>query len=71
MAQGAHRAHVERSGLHREAWSHPLYPIGAWPDEAFFSIDEFGPFAVKDETRPQLVPPGTRSVPQWQKSEAA
>jgi transposase len=38
-------------------------------DEAFFSIDEFGPFAVK--TKPGLAPaaPGEqRIVPQWQKS---
>lgn len=39
------------------------------PDEAFFSIDEFGPFAVKMKPGLMLVPPSTqRIVPQWQKS---
>ncbi len=38
-------------------------------DEAFFSIDEFGPFAVKMKPGRMLVPPGEqRIVPQWQKS---
>jgi hypothetical protein len=32
-------------------------------DEAFFSIDEFGPFAVKMR--------GVRTVPQWQKSKGS
>ena len=39
------------------------------PDEAFFSIDEFGPFAVKTKPGLALVAPGEqRVVPQWQKS---
>lgn len=39
------------------------------PDEAFFSIDEFGPFAVKVKPGLTLVAPGERRVlPQWQKS---
>lgn len=39
------------------------------PDEAFFSIDEFGPFAVKMKPGIQLDPPGPhRVVPQWQRS---
>jgi hypothetical protein len=38
-------------------------------DEAFFSIDEFGPFAVKTKPGLALVAPGQqRIVPQWQKS---
>ena len=38
-------------------------------DEAFFSIDEFGPFAVKAQPGRALVGPGERRiVPQWQKS---
>jgi hypothetical protein len=38
-------------------------------DEAFFSIDEFGPFAVKTKPGLALVAPGEqRVVPQWQKS---
>jgi transposase len=39
-------------------------------DEAFFSIDEFGPFAVKMKPGRMLDPPGRhRVVPQWQKSK--
>jgi hypothetical protein len=39
------------------------------PDEAFFSIDEFGPFAVKMKPGLTLCAPGEqRVVPQWQKS---
>jgi transposase len=38
-------------------------------DEAFFSIDEFGPFAVKMKPGLALCAPGEqRVVPQWQKS---
>jgi transposase len=41
-------------------------------DEAFFSIDEFGPFAVKTRGGRALQPPGTvRHVPQWQKSKGS
>ncbi|WP_246682928.1 IS630 family transposase [Methylobacterium sp. WL9] len=40
------------------------------PDEAFFSIDEFGPFAVKMKQGLKLDPPGSRRImPQWQKSK--
>ena len=39
------------------------------PDEAFFSIDEFGPFAVKMQPGRALSAPGEqRVVPQWRKS---
>ncbi|MHC2435303.1 hypothetical protein ACVMB0_002678 [Bradyrhizobium sp. USDA 4451] len=39
------------------------------PDEAFFSIDEFGPFSVKDQPGRALTAPGEqRLVQQWQKS---
>ena len=39
------------------------------PDEAFFSIDEYGPFAIKKKPGLTLTPPGVyRTVPQWQKS---
>jgi transposase len=42
---------------------------GLQPDEAFFSIDEFGPFAVKMKPGLALAAPGEyRVVPQWQKS---
>jgi transposase len=41
-------------------------------DEAFFSIDEFGPFAVKVRGGKALQPPGkVRQVPQWQKSKGS
>lgn len=40
--------------------------------EGFFSIDEYGPFAVKHRQGRKLVPPGTAfTVPQFQKSKGA
>jgi transposase len=40
------------------------------PDEAFFSIDEFGPFAVKQKGGIKRVAPDEQYVvPQWQKSK--
>jgi transposase len=40
------------------------------PDEAFFSVDEFGPFAVKAQPGWALVSPSVkRLVPQWQQSK--
>lgn len=42
------------------------------PKEIFFSIDEYGPFAVKLQGGKSLVPPGTtKTVPQWQKSKGS
>ena len=39
------------------------------PDEAFFSIDEYGPFAIKQKGGVKQVAPGEQYVvPQWQKS---
>src|SRR5450631_471958 len=39
------------------------------PDEAFFSIDEYGPFAIKAKPGRTLSAPGIQpTVPQWQKS---
>jgi hypothetical protein len=39
------------------------------PNEAFFSIDEYGPFAIKTKPGRTLVPAGIQpTVPQWQKS---
>lgn len=39
------------------------------PDEAFFSIDEFGPFSIKSKAGRVLAPPGVSpAVDQWQKS---
>lgn len=41
-------------------------------NEGFFSIDEYGPFAVKQRQGKKLVPPGTAfTVPQFQKSKGA
>jgi hypothetical protein len=38
-------------------------------NEAFFSIDEYGPFAIKAKPGRALSPPGVQpTVPQWQKS---
>jgi transposase len=43
---------------------------GLKPDEAFFSIDEYGPFAVKKKGGRKRVGPGENYVvPQWQKSK--
>jgi len=40
------------------------------PNDKFFSIDEFGPFAVKHQTGKKLVPPGEYpTVSQWQESK--
>ncbi len=40
------------------------------PDEAFFSIDEFGPFAIKRKGGVKRVAPDeSYAVPQWQKSK--
>jgi transposase len=40
------------------------------PDDAFFSIDEYGPFAVKKKGGRKRVGPGENYVvPQWQKSK--
>jgi transposase len=39
------------------------------PNEAFFSIDEYGPFSIKMKPGRMLVPAGIQpTVPQWQKS---
>lgn len=47
---------------------HILASLG--PDERFFSIDEFGPFAVKMKAGRALSPPDVQpTVPQWQKSK--
>jgi len=43
---------------------------GLKTDEAFFSIDEFGPFAIKSQPGRALVGPNEqRLVPQWQRSK--
>jgi len=42
------------------------------PREKFFSVDEYGPFAVKIQGGRSLVPSGTtKIVPQWQKSKGS
>jgi transposase len=40
-------------------------------DEAFFSVDEFGPFAVKMRAGKSLQAGSVRTVPQWQRSRGA
>jgi transposase-like protein/transposase len=43
---------------------------GLTKDDGFFSIDEYGPFAVKRREGRQLVAPGEiATVPQWQRSK--
>src|SRR5262249_31253212 len=45
---------------------------GLGPDERFFSIDEYGPFAVKMQGGRSLMPPGqVRTIPQRQKSKGS
>ena len=45
---------------------------GLQETEGFFSIDEFGPFAVKQRQGKKLVAPGeVFTVPQWQKSKGS
>jgi transposase len=45
---------------------------GLQDTEGFFSIDEFGPFAVKHRQGKKLVAPGeVFTVPQWQKSKGS
>jgi transposase len=40
--------------------------------EKFFSVDEYGPFAIKIYGGRSLVPPGqTKTVPQWQKNKGS
>jgi transposase len=47
-----------------------LSVLGA--DEAFFSIDEYGPFAIRAQSGRSLMAPGEqRLVPQWQKSRGS
>jgi hypothetical protein len=42
------------------------------PRQKFFSIDEYGPFAVKLQGGRTLVPPGTvKIIPQWQESKGS
>jgi hypothetical protein len=42
------------------------------PDEAFFSIDEYGPFAIKAQPGRALIGPNEqRLVPQWQRSKGS
>ena len=42
------------------------------PKEKFFSIDEYGPFAIKLQGGKSLVPHGqVKTIPQWQKSKGS
>jgi hypothetical protein len=45
---------------------------GLKPDEMFFSIDEYGPFAIKMRGGLKLIAPGEQNtVPQWQRSRGS
>jgi transposase len=56
---------------YREKYQHIQDILSALQDdERFFSIDEYGPFAIKMKAGRVLVEPGTQpTVPQWQKSK--
>ena len=58
MAQSAARAHLQRFQILRKSRPRPFDPVQPRPDEAFFSIDEFGPFAVKAKPGRVLAAPG-------------
>jgi transposase len=55
---------------YKEKLAHIRYILSnLQPDEAFFSIDEYGPFAIKAKPGRTLSPAGVQPiVPQWQKS---
>src|ERR1700674_2348101 len=55
---------------YKEKLAHIRYILSnLQPDEAFFSIDEYGPFAIKAKPGRTLSPAGVQpTVPQWQKS---
>jgi hypothetical protein len=69
LAQSAYSSDIHRSRVFGESSAHPLDLIELNSDEAFFSIDEYGPFAIKHHAGRALVgPTEQRFVPQWQKS---
>src|SRR5262245_8036670 len=42
------------------------------PDDRFFSLDEYGPFAVELQGNRALAPPGqVRTISQWRKSKGS
>jgi transposase len=55
---------------YKEKLAHIRYILSnLQPDEAFFSIDEYGPFAIKAKPGRTLSPAGVQpTIPQWQKS---
>ena len=69
MAQGKGRAYLKRPA-YMEKLNHIRSILShLQPDEAFFSIDEYGPFAIKAKPGRTLAPPGIQPmVPQFQKS---
>ena len=70
MAQSAACAHLERFQLLRKLAHVRLILSRLGPEEAFLSIDEFGPFAVKAKPGRVLAASGEEpQVPQWQKSK--
>ena len=69
MAQSEDCSDLERSDLFGKLTRIRSILSNLQPDEAFFSIDEFGPFAIKMKPGRTLAPPGFQpTVPQWQKS---
>ena len=72
MAKGAGGAY-ERDPDYREKLDHIHAILGELKcDEGFFSVDEFGPFAVKHRKGRKLVAPSEdHVVQQWQKSKGA
>jgi hypothetical protein len=69
MAEGQGHTYQQRSRVPYESWGHQTILSNLKEDEAFFSIDEYGPFATKRNGGTMRVGPGeNNSVPQHQKS---
>ncbi len=71
LQRGFREAGLNRPGGGPRDRDHlPRHGLG--PDERFFSIDEYGPFAVKMQGGRALTPPGQiRTIPQHQKSKGS
>ena len=62
MAEGQDRTHQQRSRVPHEGGSIKQILSGLKEDEAFFSIDEYGPFAIKRKGGSKRVGPGENYV---------
>ena len=73
VLQGKNRSHQQRPEIRRKAAGvREIFLANLGPKEKFFSIDEYGPFAVRLQGGVSLVPPGiSKTVPQWQKSRGS